>query len=109
MRELQLTDAATGIKETFKDLHEFEQKCRFNDCSHEHEPGCAIQAAITSGIIDVTRVNRWLKLVAEDQENTKILEKRFSKENAAKDQFRSKQKYKQKWARHFSTQKALRD
>ena len=53
MRELQLTDAATGIKETFKDLHEFEQKCRFNDCSHEHEPGCAIQAAITSGIIDV--------------------------------------------------------
>ena len=96
MRELQLTDAATGIKETFKDLHEFEQKCRFNDCSHKHEPDCAIQAAIASGIIDVTRVNRWLKLVAEDQENTKNLEKRFNKENSTKDQFSSKQKYKQK-------------
>ena len=96
MRELQLTDAATGIKETFVDLHELEQNCRFNDCSHDHEPGCAVQAAITSGIIDAIRVNRWLKLVTEDQENTKILAKRFSKENATKDQFGGKQKYKQK-------------
>ena len=96
MRELQLTDAATGIKETFVDLHELEQNCRFNDCSHDHEPGCAIQASITSGIIDTIRVNRWLKLVAEDQENTKILAKRFSKENATKDQFGGRQKFKQK-------------
>jgi ribosome biogenesis GTPase len=96
MRELQLTDAATGIKETFADLHELEQSCRFNDCSHDHEPGCAVQAAITSGIIDAIRVNRWLKLVAEDQENTTILAKRFSKENTTKDQFGGRQKYKQK-------------
>jgi ribosome biogenesis GTPase len=96
MRELQLTDAATGIKETFADLHELEQSCRFNDCSHDHEPGCAIQANITIGLIDVIRVNRWLKLVSEDQENTKVLAKRFSKENTTKDKIGSGQKHKQK-------------
>jgi len=73
MRELQLTDVAVGLKETFADLHALTQSCRFNDCAHDKEPGCAIIAAIKSKEIDVARVQRWVKLVTEDQENTSAL------------------------------------
>jgi Predicted GTPases len=52
MRELQLTDAAEGISEVFADLADLAARCRFSDCRHEDEPGCAVQAAIASGEID---------------------------------------------------------
>lgn len=73
MREIQLTDVSSGLEETFADLHALQQNCRFNDCAHNTEPGCAVQAAIASGDVDVPRLQRWLKLVAEDAENTKFL------------------------------------
>ena len=76
MRELQLTDVSIGLGETFADLHALRQDCRFNNCAHDKEPGCAVQAAIASGAIDVPRTQRWLKLVAEDLENTKLLTRR---------------------------------
>jgi ribosome biogenesis GTPase len=76
MRELQLTDVSIGLGETFADLHALRQDCRFNNCAHDKEPGCAVQAAIASGAIDVPRTQRWLKLVAEDLENTRLLTRR---------------------------------
>ena len=70
VRELQLTDVAEGIDILFSDLIDLSANCRFRDCQHDHEPGCAVQAAIKAGKIDPARLPRWRKLVAEEKTNT---------------------------------------
>ncbi len=70
MRELRLTDMAEGIDEAFAEITELARHCRFRDCSHGPEPGCAVQAAITAGEIAAARVGRWKKLRAENAEHT---------------------------------------
>lgn len=66
MRELQLADVATGIAEVFDDIGALAQQCRFSNCSHGQEPGCAIQAALEQGTLDPARLARWRKLLAEE-------------------------------------------
>lgn len=80
MRELQLTDAAAGVADVFSDLHALSSKCRFNDCQHSTEPGCAVLAAVESGDIDRARLGRWKKLVAEERHNSASLAERRSKD-----------------------------
>ena len=70
MRELQLSDAATGLADVFDDIVTLAQHCRFSDCSHDAEPGCAVKAAIAAGTLDPRRHERWRKLAAEDAFNT---------------------------------------
>ena len=82
MRELQLTDVAAGISEVFSDLQDIAHQCKFNDCRHQGEPGCAVQAALDTGAIDAKRVDRWMKLVAEEAHNTATLAQRKSKDKA---------------------------
>ena len=67
MRELALTDAGDGIAAVFADVTDLAAACRFNDCAHEVEPGCAVQAAIAEGTLDPERLVRWRKLVREDR------------------------------------------
>lgn len=93
MREIQLTDVSIGLEETFADLHALKQNCRFNDCAHKTEPGCAVQAAVASGEVDVPRLQRWLKLVAEDAENTKFLSNRKLRDRAKNKPEKSVTKY----------------
>ena len=52
MRELQLTDVEAGLDDVFADVVGLVDGCRFNDCTHETEPGCAVQAAIDAGTLD---------------------------------------------------------
>ncbi len=80
MRELQLTDAAAGVGDVFADLETLATQCKFRDCAHDSEPGCAVKAALGSGDIDQARVDRWRKLVAEDAFNTASLSERKHKE-----------------------------
>ncbi|SMY06744.1 ribosome small subunit-dependent GTPase A [Flavimaricola marinus] len=70
MRELALSDAAEGIEAVFADVTDLIPQCRFNDCAHESEPGCAVQAAIADGTLDPGRLERWKKLMREDQFNS---------------------------------------
>ena len=70
MRELRLFDAGEGLDEVFGDILSLAEECRFNDCAHETEPGCAIQAAIAEGQLDPDRLRRWQKLLREDRHNT---------------------------------------
>ena len=70
MRSLSMSDNAEGIETLFADLIELAGTCKFSDCSHEMEPGCAIQAAIKKGDLDPDRLQRWLKLATENQGNT---------------------------------------
>ena len=73
LRELQLIDAANGLAEVFSDFVELSRQCRFNDCKHVGEPGCAIEAALKNDEIDGERLARWEKLVEEDLINTQSL------------------------------------
>lgn len=82
MRELQLTDTETGIANLFSDIEELAAQCRFNDCRHEQEPGCAVLAAVENGDLDPQRLQRWRKLAAEEQFNTLSLAQRRSKDRA---------------------------
>lgn len=76
MRELQLSDAATGISEVFEDFVVVAQHCRFSDCAHSVEPGCAVRAAIAEGKLTSARFDRWRKLAAEDNINPPHFKKR---------------------------------
>jgi ribosome biogenesis GTPase len=58
------------------------RNCRFSDCSHHTEPGCAVQAAIEAGTLDPHRLTRWRKLAAEDALNTASLAERHACDRA---------------------------
>lgn len=82
MRELQLTDVEEGIAEVFDDLVTLAGQCRFNDCAHETEPGCAVRQALEAGEIDAARLARWRKLAAEERFNTSTLSQRKAHEKS---------------------------
>ena len=65
MRELQVWGDDGGLRRTFEDIEELAANCRFGDCSHENEPGCAVQQALDEGAIDVARFESYLKLQRE--------------------------------------------
>ncbi len=65
IRELQLWSAEEGLDAAFSDIDELTTACRFSDCSHESEPGCAIREAITNGSLTEERYASWRKLQAE--------------------------------------------
>ncbi|MGJ8571251.1 MAG: ribosome small subunit-dependent GTPase A [Hoeflea sp.] len=96
VRELQLTEAEAGVAEVFSDLDELSLECRFNNCTHVSEPGCAVQAALKRGDIDQARLTRWRKLVAEDQHNTASLAQRRSKDKAFGKMIKQAKKHKSK-------------
>jgi len=99
MRELQMTDSAAGIDELFADLFDLSTQCRFRDCQHETEPGCAIRAAMEAGDLDPARLARWQKLKAEDAFNTSTLAERKSKDKALGKTIRQVMKHKKKQKR----------
>lgn len=65
MRELQLWAAEESLQETFTDVETLAQRCRFRDCKHEHEPGCAVQLALEEGKLDESRLASYQKLQRE--------------------------------------------
>lgn len=70
MRTLHVSGAAEGIATLFAEITELAPSCRFRDCTHAHEPGCAVQAAVADGRLDPERLIRWRKLLTENRDNT---------------------------------------
>ena len=70
MRELQMSEVSTGVTEVFDDVTNVALDCRFSNCTHIAEPGCAINAAMAAGELDPARVARWRKLAHEDAANS---------------------------------------
>jgi ribosome biogenesis GTPase / thiamine phosphate phosphatase len=65
LREVGLADAENGVQRAFEDIEEMAKDCRFRDCAHHGEPGCAIQAALLDGRLDAERLRNWLHLRKE--------------------------------------------
>jgi ribosome biogenesis GTPase len=65
MRELQLWDVGTALDEAFDDIDALAAGCRFRDCRHRQEPGCAVKAAAAAGTLPEDRLEAYLKLQAE--------------------------------------------
>ncbi|MDF2975761.1 MAG: rsgA2 [Actinomycetospora sp.] len=67
LRAVGLHDAAEGIDRAFADVVALAEDCRFADCAHAGEPGCAVRAAVDDGSIPARRLEAWRKLVREDE------------------------------------------
>ncbi len=67
LREMQLWDADQGVAQTFADIDLVAGRCRFGDCGHGEEPGCAVKAALDAGTLDVARLENWRKLLREQE------------------------------------------
>ncbi|RLA28582.1 MAG: ribosome small subunit-dependent GTPase A [Gammaproteobacteria bacterium] len=82
MRELQLTDVRTGLDDVFAEITALAAACKFVDCTHEAEPGCAVRQAIDDDTIDEDRLNRWRKLVKEEAYNKESIADRRARGRA---------------------------
>ena len=65
IREVQVVETTSSIKDSFKDIQKLAKDCRFSDCRHQSEPDCAVQAGIESGLIDMRRLENYLKLLGQ--------------------------------------------
>jgi ribosome biogenesis GTPase len=76
MREIQLWDTAEPVEGAFGDIDALSAACRFRDCRHQQEPGCAVQAAVTAGELPRARLEGYHKLGAEQAHQARQLDKR---------------------------------
>ncbi len=79
MRELGIADIEVGLASAFADVEATAASCRFNDCAHEGEPGCAVLSAIESGELDERRLDSYRKLKKEEAYNTESVAERHSR------------------------------
>jgi ribosome biogenesis GTPase len=69
MRTLHVSDSADGIHTLFAEITELAPLCKFRDCTHAHEPGCAVRAAVSDGRLEPERLARWRAMVSENRNN----------------------------------------
>lgn len=67
MREVGIGDSGTGIDDVFEEIITVAKKCKFSNCTHNHEPGCAVQMAIDNQTLDSNKFQNYLKLKKEDE------------------------------------------
>ncbi len=82
MRELQIVDSEEGIKTTFSDIDTLARKCRFKDCQHIMEPGCAVVKEIAAGTFEQRRLDNYHKLLSEQTRNSESLAERRNSDKA---------------------------
>jgi len=80
LRELQLWEAEEGLEEAFEDIVELAAECRFSDCAHDTEPGCAIRAALEEGLLSKERWDSYQTLERELEHLERKLDKRAQSE-----------------------------
>jgi ribosome biogenesis GTPase len=82
MRELQMVDSEEGIKSAFADIDSLAEKCRFKNCQHTGEPGCAVMEEIKAGRLEQRRLDNYHKLLSEQARNSESLAERRSNDRA---------------------------
>lgn len=76
MRELGMWDVSEGLGDAFADVEKFMGRCRFSDCRHESEPGCAVRAALDCGELDISRWESYRKLKEEAVDKAEMLRRK---------------------------------
>jgi ribosome biogenesis GTPase / thiamine phosphate phosphatase len=84
MRELQLLVSEKGLRETFEDIETTAAQCRFNDCRHENEPGCAVREALETGALDAERYANYRKMQAEMRYAATLVDQRKAQDEKAR-------------------------
>ncbi len=82
MRELGMLDVSEGIADSFADIRALARDCRFSDCTHEREPGCAIRRAIAEGEVDAEHFRNYQKLLRESAFHEMSLHEKRDKDRA---------------------------
>jgi len=82
MRALRLAGLENGIDAVFADIGTLAEGCRFSDCQHDTEPGCAVKAAVEAGDLSTERLNRWRKLKREDARNSESIAEAHARDRA---------------------------
>jgi ribosome biogenesis GTPase len=95
MRELQLLVSDEAIDDAFEDVRALASTCRFADCTHQHEPGCAVQAAVVNGGLAEDRLASYLKLQREHGATQQSLEEKRRRSRSRGKLYRSVQRSKQ--------------
>jgi ribosome biogenesis GTPase / thiamine phosphate phosphatase len=83
LRGLGLTGDGSGIDAAFPDIAELATMCRFGDCSHQGEPGCAVVAAVRAGTLDEVRLLSYLKLLHETADRDRRVDPKHRKSQLA--------------------------
>lgn len=82
IRELKVGDVSVGVDQAFDDIGTLALQCRFTDCQHHDEPGCAVRVAISDGRLDERRLKNYEKLAREDERNSSTLAEQRQKDKA---------------------------
>ena len=82
MRELQLADCDLGVNTTFTDITSLAERCRFGNCQHDSEPGCAVQHAIGRGELKARRLSSYQKLMREQAFNSATLAEKRARDKS---------------------------
>ena len=103
MRELGLWEAGEGLGEAFPDVEALLGQCRFSDCRHQSEPGCAVRAALEAGELSPQRWESWQKLQAENAASdwAALLRQKGARNKAISKAVRAQEKLRRKGLRHI--------
>lgn len=82
MRELQLVDCDEGVNVTFSEITSYAEQCRFSNCQHESEPGCAVMSAVSRGELDERRLSNYKKLMREQAYNNATLAEKRARDRS---------------------------
>ncbi|MGV3772821.1 MAG: ribosome small subunit-dependent GTPase A [Verrucomicrobiales bacterium] len=96
LRELQLWEGTQGLHEAFADIEDLGLSCRFTNCGHQKEPGCAVRAALASGQLEQRRFDSYEKLKAEIAEFEERRAFRLKAEEKRKARLLATTRFKQK-------------
>lgn len=80
MRELGIWNVSEGLDDAFSDVDKFAQRCKFRNCRHENEPGCAVREAIENGELSMSRFESYKKIKAEAEYSGNAADYRRQKE-----------------------------
>ena len=97
MRELQLWEADDGLDTAFEDVAALAAECRFADCAHETEPGCAVLAAVDEGRLELSRLRSWRKLQRELRALALRQDQRARSEERRKRRVQARSRRKAQW------------